>query len=161
MEENRLLPKINKIENGTVIFIFILIFIILFLQFFTRYILNDSLGWTEEIARVFLITLCFVGAVINAREGSEIMLEFTKSRLSPTWSWRLDMIVIKPISAIIYFWLAGLMAYYVTKSKQYLSTINVPKKYLVVVVSAAFFAMGIHTVVRIIQAVKQKEEYPS
>jgi len=158
MKENRFLPKISKVENGTVIFFFILIFITLFLQFFTRYILNDSLGWTEEIARILLISLCFIGAVINAREGSEIMLEFTRSRLSPTWSWKLDIFVIKPVSAIIYFWLAGLMAYYVTKSRQYLSTIPVSKKYVVALVSFAFFAMGTHTVLRIVRAIRTKEE---
>ncbi len=161
MKKSGLIHTIRKAENGTVIFFFILIFITLFLQFFTRYILNNSLGWTEEIARILLISLCFVGGIINAREGSEIMLEFTRSRLSPSWSFKLDIFVIKPISAVIYFWLAGLMAFYVTKSRQFLSTIPVSKKYVVALVSLSFFAMGIHTVIRIVTARKEIEEIKS
>src|SRR5258708_24403047 len=34
---------------------------IVFLQFFTRYVLNDSLAWTEEIARYALMWIVFIG----------------------------------------------------------------------------------------------------
>ena len=41
--------------------------IIVFLQFFTRYVLNDSFGWTEEAARYFLIGTTFVGGGMVCR----------------------------------------------------------------------------------------------
>ena len=44
---------------------------IVFLQFFTRYILNDSLAWTEEIARYGLMWLVFIGgAVVTRKQGA-------------------------------------------------------------------------------------------
>lgn len=48
---------------------------IVFLQFFTRYVLNDSLAWTEEIARYGLMWITFVGGAIIVRKNSHIAVE--------------------------------------------------------------------------------------
>ncbi len=48
---------------------------IVFLQFFTRYILNDSLAWTEEIARYGLMWITFIGGIIVVRKRSHIAVE--------------------------------------------------------------------------------------
>ena len=52
------------------------LFGVVFLQFFTRYVLNDSVAWTEEAARYLLILLSFAGAVRCQAMSSHIALEF-------------------------------------------------------------------------------------
>src|SRR5215475_5642764 len=47
-----------------------------FYQFFTRYVLNDSAAWTEEIARYLLITVVFVGATIGVAKNNHIQVDF-------------------------------------------------------------------------------------
>jgi TRAP-type C4-dicarboxylate transport system permease small subunit len=47
-----------------------------FYQFFTRYVLQDSAAWTEEIARYLLIIVCFVGASMGVRKNTQIHVEF-------------------------------------------------------------------------------------
>src|SRR5204863_8917206 len=49
---------------------------IIFYQFFTRYALNDSAAWTEEIARYFLIATVFVGAAMCVRKNNHIQVDF-------------------------------------------------------------------------------------
>ena len=48
---------------------------IVFLQFFTRYVLNNSLAWTEEIARYGLMWLAFIGGAVVTRRRSHIAVE--------------------------------------------------------------------------------------
>lgn len=45
-------------------------------QFFTRYVLNDSAAWTEEIARYLLIATVFTGAVIGVAKNNHIQVDF-------------------------------------------------------------------------------------
>ena len=46
-----------------------------FYQFFTRYVLNDSAAWTEEIARYLLIGTVFVGATIGVAKNNHIQVD--------------------------------------------------------------------------------------
>jgi len=45
-------------------------------QFFTRYFLNDSAAWTEEIARYLLICTVFVGIAAAVRDDRHIHVDF-------------------------------------------------------------------------------------
>jgi TRAP-type transport system small permease protein len=50
--------------------------ITVFYQFFTRYVLNDSAAWTEEIARYWLIATVFVGAAVGVTKNNHIQVDF-------------------------------------------------------------------------------------
>jgi TRAP-type transport system small permease protein len=54
---------------------------IVFLQFFTRYVLNNSLAWTEEIARYGLMWLAFIGGAVVTRRRSHIAVELLENVL--------------------------------------------------------------------------------
>jgi len=56
---------------------------IVFLQFFTRYVLNDSLSWTEEIARYGLMWVVFIGGIMLTRRNSHIAVELLSNIMKP------------------------------------------------------------------------------
>ena len=86
--EDRVAALVDELEEVTddisdvrwydipVLAIFGVLFFIVALQFFTRYVLNDSLGWTEEIARYLLILVGFIGGITAVRKNKHIFLEF-------------------------------------------------------------------------------------
>ena len=56
---------------------------IVFLQFFTRYVLNDSLAWTEEIARYGLMWVVFIGGAVVTRKNTHIAVELLSNLMKP------------------------------------------------------------------------------
>lgn len=49
---------------------------LVFLQFFTRYVLNDSYAWTEELAVYALIGVVFMGSAMCVRICRHIQVDF-------------------------------------------------------------------------------------
>jgi len=76
-----------RFEDWTAFGIFWVLAVVIFYQFFTRYVLNDSASWTEEIARYLLIATAFVGAAINVRKNNHVQVDFFY-RLMPHWMTR-------------------------------------------------------------------------
>jgi len=80
---------------------------IVFLQFFTRYVLNDSLAWTEEIARYGLMWITFIGAAIVVRKNThiavEVLLQFTPAGFARTLLAVVDTIKLGFFILLAYF----------------------------------------------------------
>src|SRR3990172_3887312 len=66
-----------------------------FYQFFTRYAMNDSASWTEEIARYLLICTVFVGASMSVRRNTHIHVDifyrFLPARMTRGMSTLVDL----------------------------------------------------------------------
>jgi TRAP-type C4-dicarboxylate transport system permease small subunit len=63
-------------EGWIALAIFWLLALTVFYQFVTRYVMNDSAAWTEEIARYLLIGVVFVGAAIGVAKNNQIQVDF-------------------------------------------------------------------------------------
>ena len=89
-----------RFENWAAFALFWMLALIIFYQFFTRYAMNDSASWTEEIARYFLIAVVFVGAAINVRKNNHIQVDFFY-RILPRWFSR-PMSVFVDVARILF-----------------------------------------------------------
>ena len=49
---------------------------VVFYQVVTRYVMDDPAGWTEEIARYFLVAVVFVGAAMSVRRNNHIQVDY-------------------------------------------------------------------------------------
>jgi TRAP-type C4-dicarboxylate transport system permease small subunit len=66
---------------------------VVFYQFFTRYVLNNSASWTEEIARYLLIGTVFVGAAIGVAKNNHIQVDLLYRYLPKSIGKVLSMVV--------------------------------------------------------------------
>lgn len=63
------------------------------IQVFSRYVLNQPLFGSEELARLFGVWMTFLGASIAVREGSHIKVELFHQRLKPRARLVVDWII--------------------------------------------------------------------
>ena len=66
----------TKFEAWVALGFFWVLGLTVFYQFFTRYVMNDSAAWTEEIARYLLIAVVFTGATIGVVKNNHIQVDF-------------------------------------------------------------------------------------
>jgi TRAP-type C4-dicarboxylate transport system permease small subunit len=62
-------------ENLAALFMGGLLFT-LFLQVFTRYVLNDPLSWTEEVARYLYVYIVFLGASAAISDRTHVGIDY-------------------------------------------------------------------------------------
>ena len=63
-------------EDWITLAVFWILAVVVFYQVFTRYVLNDAAGWTEEIARYLLIAVTFLGGAMAVRRSTHIQVDF-------------------------------------------------------------------------------------
>lgn len=119
---------------------------VVFLQFFTRYVLNDSYGWTEEIARYLLIAVTFLGAVMAARKESHIAVELAFRYLSRKSRIALQ-ILIDVVSCAFYLFMAWISTGLAQNTRQKMVSIPIPKSLLYWFVALCFLAMALYALV--------------
>jgi len=74
---------INRVTEYTIAVMMAIMTIIIALQVFTRYVLHDSLTWTEEIGRYLMIWICFLGSAMALKYGEHISVTFIEERFPP------------------------------------------------------------------------------
>jgi len=80
---------------------------VVFTQFFTRYALNDSAAWTEEIARYLLIGVVFVGASIGVAKNNHIQVDllyrYLPARAGRALALLVDVLRVAFLAAMVVF----------------------------------------------------------
>ncbi len=117
-----------------------------FLQFFTRYVLNDSFGWTEEIAIYCLVAVVFLGSAMCTRLSRHIHVDFLYRYLSPGIGRALATFV-DFVRIALFAYLAVLVWRYSSIiADERMTTIDFPKMPLFMLVFAAFVLMALRAI---------------
>jgi TRAP-type C4-dicarboxylate transport system permease small subunit len=98
----------NAPEDWLALALFWLMCAVVFLQFFTRYVLNDSFAWTEEIARYVLIAVIYVGTAMCVRRNRHIHVDFIY-RLIPATAGRILSTFVDVLRMVFFAYAAWMM----------------------------------------------------
>ncbi len=144
VEEQKIDLSDLRWDDSLVLVIFWILAFVVFLQFFTRYVLNDSLGWTEEIARFLLIGVTFTGAVMATRKRTHIAVEFLY-RWVPRRGRRVAQFLIDLLTSGFFILLAYLCTQIAARTQQMMVSLDVPKASIYWYVAACFVAMALYS----------------
>ena len=92
------------VEDWASLAFFWLLGLNVFYQFFTRYVMNDSAAWTEEIARYLLICTVFVSISAIVRRTRHIHVDFMYRLIPPKAGRALSTLV--DVMRIVFFAMA-------------------------------------------------------
>ena len=136
----------TPIEAWVALLFFWTLGLTVFYQFFTRYVLNDSASWTEEIARYLLIATVFTGAAIGVARNNHIQVDFFY-RFMPRALGRF-MALLVDLMRIAFFAAATVLTWQMMqKLGSYKMTIvDLPMNIVYAVVFAGFAAMSVRAV---------------
>ncbi|WMD20161.1 TRAP transporter small permease [Achromobacter seleniivolatilans] len=115
--------------------------LLVFLQFFSRYVLNDSYAWTEELAVYCLIGVVFLGAAMCVRACRHIQVDFLY-RYLPKRVGRVLSTVIDILRTAFFGYAVWLTyRYIVLVGDEPMTTLFWNKSYVYWVALAGFFMM--------------------
>lgn len=150
----RFLAKAEDLAMGLIIWS---LFVVVGLQFFTRYVLNDSLGWTEEIARMLLIILTYSGAVVCARSSAHIQVDLILETLPDKIRAMLNKLY-KLMAAFFFAFLAWTAIEFALHTRMMLSSIEIPKSIIYWFCAAALALMAFHYALQLFDELTVKKE---
>lgn len=146
---------LNKIENYLGITLVIMLIFLLSIQVISRYIFNNPLGWTEELARYSYIWMIFIGTVLATREREHVRVELLKVFISEkTW----NILTLFNDFIILVFWLFLIPASfkYATFAMNIdASGFGFPMFYVFVSLPIAGVLCMIHTVINMVDEYKK------
>ena len=117
-----------------------------FYQFITRYVMNNSASWTEEIARYMLIATVFTGATIGVAKNNHIQVDFFY-RFMPSWLSRCMGTLVDVLRVAFFAAATVLTGQMMDKLGSYKMTIiDLPMNLVYGVVIAGFAAMTLRAI---------------
>jgi TRAP-type C4-dicarboxylate transport system permease small subunit len=130
--------SVYAFEDWFTFAVFWLLALDVFYQFFTRYVLDDSAAWTEEIARYLLIVVTFVGMAMGVRKNTHIHVEFVYRWLSPGAARAMSTLV--DVVRIAFFAYGSWLAFELVPRMHNLkmTIVDFPMSYIYGIVAAGF-----------------------
>lgn len=133
-------------EDWVTLAIFWVMAISVFLQFFTRYVLNDSYAWTEEVATYCLVAIVFLGSAMCVRLSRHIQVDLLFRYLSHGIARALSTAIDIVRTAFFAYAIVLVYRFLAIVSDEPMTTIQAPKAIVYWLVLAGFVLMLVRSI---------------
>jgi TRAP-type transport system small permease protein len=97
---------VNRLVEVAVFVMLAVMVLVISAAVFWRYVLNDSLSWSEELGRYLLVWISFLGASMGTYQAAHISISMVTERLPPRIRWvtelATDLMIVAFLAAIFY-----------------------------------------------------------
>lgn len=125
--------KVKRLLEIFLVLIFALLVLDVLFQVFSRYILNTSFSWTEELARFSLIWLSILGAAYLTAKREHLSMDFLYRKFSSPVKKKVSILieVLIFLFALVVMVVGGFNLVYITLHLEQLSgTLRIPLGYI-------------------------------
>jgi TRAP-type C4-dicarboxylate transport system permease small subunit len=135
-----------RVEDWVTAGLFWIMALLVFLQFVTRYVMNDSFAWTEELAVNCLIAIVFIGSAMCVRKDRHIQVDILY-RFLPAKASRVLSTLVDVVRAAFFGYATFLVGRYIQMvGDEPMTTLNWPKSITYWFACAGFALMFYHAV---------------
>ncbi len=133
---------------------------LVFLQVVMRYVFQNSLSWSEELARYIFLWQCWIGASYAASRGSHLRVEVLVSRFTGKRRLAFEIFI-----ALVWFGFGAFLAYYGARltlflfnSGQRSAAMRIPMGWAYASVLVGCTLMTVHLLEELLRLLSQRKE---
>ena len=138
----------GKVEEYFLVGSMVVSVCVVFLQVVMRYVFQNSLTWSEELARYIFLWQCWIGASFAVKKGSHIRVEILPNKFAGK-----KKVIFEVIITLIWFSFTIFLAYtgtwittHVFNSGQLSPAMRIPMGYAYASVPVGCFLMIVHLI---------------
>ncbi len=154
----RIVDVINKIIGWVLALALGVMTVLIFWQVFARYVVGNSLTFSEEVSRFLMIWMTFLGAAYAIRQGTliavDILPDFTKGKLSKAIK------ITSYLVALIFYFVLIKFGWEMSQSVSFQTSpaISISMFWPMLATSVGGVLMFINTIAVLIEEIFRKEE---
>ncbi|MEA4934311.1 MAG: TRAP transporter small permease [Lawsonibacter sp.] len=99
MDANRAIKTIRTITNCVVIFLFAAVVVVVSAQVFSRFVINLSIRWADELSRFAFVWLIYIGGAVTIRDGRNVCFDLILDSCKGK-SWKIMFTIVTTISLL-------------------------------------------------------------
>ncbi len=144
-----------RLEIAVTLFLLSVIVVVVVVQVICRYLLQDPLSWSEEVARSSLIWISFIGGAFALREKAHFAVELLASKLPQPMRalWEILLIAVVAVFLIVILYQSVLILPVVHYQRS--PSLEIPMSYLYLAIPVGSGLMLVHIASAIVEKVSE------